>query len=156
MKTPSIFILSILCGILAACEPAATAASTTPVTGTTGTEITLSPGQSVSLAGTDLTITFHSIVADDRCPSEVECVASGPVTVSLAVQQGQAESMDFTLQTFTDQTGRSPNVQFEGITNRAEVGSYVIQLSSVTPYPTNLTTSIDPSEYRVSLIVSNK
>ena len=140
--------------LLAACQPAATPAS--PATGTVNTEITLAPGQSVAVTGTDLTVTFHSIVDDERCPSDVECVASGPVTVSLSVQPGEAESIDFTLQTFTDENGRSPNVQFEGITNRAEVGDYAIQLASVTPYPKNSTARINPSDYRVSLVVSNK
>jgi hypothetical protein len=153
MKTQCIpFVLVIIC-ILAACQPAAT--STAPVAGPVNTEIILAPGQSAAVTGTDLTVTFHSIVGDDRCPSDVECVASGPVTVSLSVQQGDGEPTDFTLQTFTDLNGRSPNVQFEGVTNRAEVGNYVIQIASVTPYPTNLTTKIDPSEYRVSLVVSN-
>ena len=113
------------------------------------------PGQSVAVTDTDLTVAFHSIISDERCPREVECAASGPVTVSLSVQQGDGAPTDFTLQTFTDQNGRSPNVQFEGITNRAEVGDYLIQLVSVTPYPTNSTTKIETSAYRVGLLVSN-
>lgn len=140
--------------ILSACQPAATSSS--PVTGTVNTEITLAPGQSAAVTGTNLTVTFDSVAADDRCPSQVECVASGPVTVSLSVQQGDGEPTDFTLQTFTDQNGRSPNVQFEGVTNQVEVGAYRIQITGVTPYPLNSTTKIQPSEYRLSLLVTNK
>jgi hypothetical protein len=120
------------------------------------TEITLAPDQSTTVAGTDLTVTFHAVVGDERCPSEMECVTSGPVSVSLSIQQGNGTPTDFTLQTFTDQDGRSPNVQFEGVTNRAEVGEYLIQIASVTPYPTNATAKIEPSAYRVGLLVSNK
>jgi hypothetical protein len=126
------------------------------VTGNLNTEITLAPGQSAAVTGTDLTITFHAVISDERCPSEVECAASGPVTVSLSVQQGSGSPTDFTLQTFTEQTGRSPNVKFEGVTNRTEVGNYIIQIQSVTPYPTNLTTKIEPSDYRLGLLILNR
>ena len=153
MKTKWIALIFFLICSLAACQTAATPDS--PMEGTVNTEITLAPGQSVAVAGTDLTVTFHSIVGDERCPSEVECAASGPVTVSLSVQQGEADPIDFTLQTFTDQTGRSPNVQFEGVTNRTEVGDYLIQIASVTPYPQNSTTTIAPSQYRVTLLVTD-
>ena len=154
MKTRCVsLILSLIC-ILTACQPKGTSSS--PVTGTINEEITLVPGQSTAVTGTHLTVTFNSIPSDERCPSEIECAASGPVTISLSLQQGGRVSTDFTLQTFTEQNGRSPNVQFEGVTNRAEVGEYIIQILSVTPYPKNLTTKIDPSDYRISLLISNK
>src|SRR5215211_7493394 len=148
----SFTLLFAMCALVG-CQPAPTSSS--PIPGTVNTEISLTPGQSVAVTETDLTVAFHSIISDERCPSAVECAASGPVTVSLSVQQGDGAPTDFTLQTFTDQNGRSPNVQFEGITNRAEVGDYLIQLVSVTPYPTNSTTKIETSAYRVGLLVSN-
>ena len=154
MKTQYIPFFLILIGLLSACQPEGASAS--PVTGTINQEVNLAPGQSVAVANTDLTVTFQAVVSDERCPSDVECAASGPVTISLSVQEGDGASTDFTLQTFTDQNGRSPNVQFEGVTNRAEVGDYLIQVLRVTPYPKNLTTKIDPSEYRIGLLVSNK
>jgi hypothetical protein len=155
MKTQFISLSLFMICILTACQSAGT---TAPSPGTAGlnTEVTLAPGQSAAVTGTDLTVTFHSIVSDDRCPSDVECAASGPVTVSLSVQQGDEAPNEFTLQTFTDLDGRSPNVQFEGITNRTEVGDYVIQLAGVTPYPTSPSTPIEASAYRVALLISNK
>lgn len=147
------FTLFFIC-LLAACQTATTPSS--PGTATLNTEIILAPDQSAAVTGTDLTITFHSVVSDDRCPSDVECAASGPVTVSLSVQQGNEAPNEFTLQTFTDLDGRSPNVQFEGVTNRAEVGSYIIQIAGVTPYPTSSTIPIEASAYRVALVISNK
>ena len=147
------FILFAIC-ILTSCQSATTPSSPGPAA--LNTEITLSPDQSAAVTGTDLTITFHSIVSDERCPRDVECAASGPVTVSLSVQQGNATPTDFTLQTFTDLNGRSPNVQFEGVTNRAEVGNYVIQIAGVTPYPTSSTTTIEASAYRVALLILNQ
>jgi hypothetical protein len=153
MKTNPISLFLVMTCILAACQ---TDTPPPPTTTTVNHEITLAPDQSATVTDTDLTITFHSVVSDERCPSDVECVASGPVTVSLSVQQGNGTPNDFTLQTFTDVNGRSPNVQFEGITNRAEVGEYVIQIAGVTPYPRNSTTKIEASAYRVALLVSNK
>ena len=145
-------ILFMIC-ILAACQ---SSAPSSPGPAALNTEVTLAPGQSAGVTGTDLTLTFHSVLSDERCPSEIECAASGPVTVSLSVQQGDGKPTDFTLQTFTDLNGRSPNVQFEGVTNRTELGEYAIQIASVTPYPQNLNTEIEASEYRVALLVSNR
>ena len=154
MKIKPVSLFLLLIGSLAACQSTATPSAPGPAT--LNTEITLAPGQSAAVTATDLTVTFHSVVSDERCPSNVECVASGPVTVSLSIQQGEAAPIDFTLQTFTDLNGRSPNVQFEGVTNRAEVGEYVLQLASVTPYPQDPNTKMEPSAYRVSLLVSNQ
>ena len=153
MKARSFFAVLFAICILPACQPAASA---TPGPAALDMEVALAPGESVAVTGTDLTITFHSVVNDERCPSEIECAASGPVTVSLSIQQGDGKPTDFTLQTFTDLDGRSPNVQFEGVTNRAELGGYAIQIASVTPYPQNLNTEIEPSDYRVALLVSSK
>ena len=153
MKTRAFFAVLFAICILPACQ---TATPSTPGPAALNTEITLSPGQSAEVTGTDLTITFDSIISDERCPSKTECAASGPVTVSLSIQQGDGEPTDFTLQTFTDMDGRSPNVQFEGVTNRAELGDYAIQIASVMPYPQNLDTKIEASEYRVALLILNK
>jgi hypothetical protein len=133
-----------------------TATPETSVTAAVNEEFSLAPGQSAAVKGTDLILTFDSVLSDERCPSVVECAASGPVTVSLSVRQGNGTPIDFTLQTFTDQNGRSPNVQFEGVTNRAEVGDYLIRVARVTPYPKDLSPEIGPSEYRVTLLVSRK
>ena len=147
----SILLVTLL---LTACQSERTPSAPAPVP--LDAHIILAPGQSTAETGTDLTITFHSVVSDERCPSQVECAASGPVTVSLSVQQGNGSPNDFTLQTFTDQNGRAPNVQFEGVTNRAEVGEYLIQIAGVTPYPADPSTKIDPSQYRVGLAVLKK
>jgi hypothetical protein len=150
---PFLSCLFLIC-ILAACRTATTQAPPGPAV--PDMEISLAPGQSTTVTGTDLTIIFHAVESDERCPREIECVASGPVTVSLSVQQGDDAPNDFILQTFTDVNGRSPNVQFEGITNRAQVGGYVIQLAAITPYPVDSTTEIEPSAYRLGLMISNQ
>ena len=140
--------------LLAACQAGTTSSS--PTTAALWSEFILAPGQSAAVTGTDLIITFDSVLSDERCPMEVECAASGPVSVALSLQRGNDSPTDFTLQTFTDQTGRSPDVQFEGVTNRTEFGGYIIQITSVTPYPKNPSATIDPSGYRLGLRVSNQ
>jgi hypothetical protein len=150
MKTKLISLFLLIFSLVSACQ----SATPSPVAASVDTEFTLAPEQSAVVADTDLMITFRAVVSDDRCPSEVECAASGPVDVLLSVQQGNQAQTDFNLQTFTDHEGRAPNVPFEGLTNPAEVGGYLIRLVGVTPYPENPEVKIEPSEYRVTLLVS--
>jgi hypothetical protein len=153
MKTRYIALILLSFSILSACQRTDSPAE---VAATVDMEFNLAPDQSAVVRDTGLTITLDSVVGDDRCPSEVECVASGPVEVSLSVQKGNETPADFTLQTFTDQNGRSPNLAFEGITNQVEVAGYLIRIVAVTPYPQNPEVKMDPSDYHVTLLVSNK
>lgn len=57
----------------AACQNVATSSN---ITATTDQEFTFAPGQSAVITDADLTITFKSILSDDRCPSEVEIPVS--------------------------------------------------------------------------------
>lgn len=153
MKAKFIIQLLILICILAACQ---TATPPSSINVPMGTEFNLSAGQSTIITGTDLTVTFDSVTSDGRCPSEVECAASGPVTVSLSLQQENEPATSLTLQTFTDQNGHAPNRDFEGIENRVEVGDFLIQIMGVFPYPKNLSAQIKQTKYQVTLLVSSK
>ena len=150
MKTILLSFILLILSFISACQ----VASPPPVAAKVDAAFTLAPDQSAAVEGTDLTITFRSVSGDDRCPSEVECAASGPVDVLLSVQNGK-ESRDFNLQAFTDHKGIAPSVPFEGLTNPIEVGGYLIRINGVTPYPANPEITIEPSDYRVTLIVSN-
>jgi hypothetical protein len=151
MKTNLLPLFLIILSVVSACQTA----PPSPVAAIVDTEFTLAPEQSAVVEGTDLTITFHAVVSDDRCPSEVECAASGPVDVLLSIQQGNAAAAEFNLQTFTDHKGIAPSVPFEGLTNPIEVGGYLVRVAGVTPYPANPEIAIEPSDYRVTLLVSN-
>ena len=150
MKTKKLFLFLLFGYILAGCR---TAVPLPLLTARTDNEFTLAPEQSAVVTGADLTITLNSVVSDDRCPSEAECVASGSVTVSLSVQQGDDPAADLTLQTFTDQAGYAPEGEFEGIQDRVEIGSYLIRLVRVLPYPHNQSEEIKDADYQVTLIV---
>jgi hypothetical protein len=153
MKTKISFLVLCFACILGGCR---TATPLPLLTAGMDNEFTLAPGQSAAVTGADLTITFNSVVSDDRCPSEVECVASGSVAVSLSVQQGGDPATDVTLQTFTDQEGYAPEREFEGIQNRAETDNTVMRLVRVLPYPQNLSEEIKDDDYQVTLLVTGK
>ena len=151
MKTKNLFLFLLFGFILAGCR---TAAPLPLLTARMDNEFTLALEQSAVVTGADLTITLNSVVSDDRCPSEVECVASGSVTVSLSVQPGDDSAADLTLQTFTDQEGYAPEREFEGIQDHVDMGSYVIRLVRILPYPHNQSEEIKDADYQVTLIVT--
>ena len=143
----------LLFSLLVACQ------SVTPlpnIDAPTDSEFTLAPGQTVTITDTELTIRLIGVTDDERCPSEIECVVSGPVSVSLSVQMEDGTPTDLNLQTFTSNNGRAPDMQFEGIKDRAEYEGYVIRIVSVLPYPAKSFNEIKDSEYRVTLVVTKK
>ena len=121
-----------------------------------GVEFVLAPGGSATIKDTGLMINLISVVSDERCPSEVECAASGPVQLSLAAQKDNGPSAELAIQTFTDNDGRSPPMEFEGITDRIEYGGYLIRIMGVLPYPEDPSTSIRQNDYRVSFVVTKQ
>ena len=137
--------------LLAACQ---TATRLPYMTTTTNHEFILAPGQTIVVTDADLTVAFHSILSDERCPSNVDCVFSGPVDVSISAQKGDKPPADITLQVFTDYNGRARAGLFGKITDRAGVGDCLIRIVGVTPYPKDQSTPIEPSEYRVAFLIT--
>ena len=125
-----------------------------PVTVTYNTEFTLAPNQIATLTDTNLTIRLIGVTGDQRCPSEIECAASGPVSLSLSAQIGDSEPTNINLQVFTSNNGLAPDMQFEGIEDRMVFEGYLIRVVSVLPYPAKTFDEIKVSEYRVIFIVS--
>ena len=146
-----VFVLAVF--FLSACM---SATPLSPVTAALGEEITLAPGQSATIADSGLSLTLVSVPGDQRCPLEVECTETGPVTVAISAQKDGTEPVEFTLQTFTDTDGRAPEGPFEGIRDRVEVGGYKIRVKAVLPHPLNFDDLIEPDEYRVSFVIEEK
>ncbi|HEX5809968.1 MAG TPA: hypothetical protein VFY25_14965 [Anaerolineales bacterium] len=143
--------LGLICVLAAACQ-----AANPTIEAPLNTEFTLARDQSARIKTTDLTVTFSSVLSDDRCPIEVECAASGPVTVSLAIHRaGEDLPVNVTMETFTDQEGRAPAEELEGVEPSADIGEYVIHVVSVLPYPRNLS-GIKASDYQATFIVIPK
>jgi hypothetical protein len=148
MKFITLIILVLLA--LTACQ----SATPSPITGVLASEFTLAPDQTVTIENTGLSIKLISVTADQRCPSEIECAMSGPVSLSIAVQKDTTLPIEYALQTFTSNNGRAPDGPFEGIDDRIEYEGYTIQVKSVLPYPAKSFDEIRDSEYRVSFLVT--
>ncbi|MFZ5879321.1 MAG: hypothetical protein ACOY0R_08115 [Chloroflexota bacterium] len=137
--------------LLAACQPAT---PPPPLTASVGTEFTLAPGGSALIEEAGLTLTLIAVSSDERCPSKIECFASGPVTLSVSAQKGSGEATDLILQTFTSNDGLAPTMEFEGIQSQTLFEGYHIKVTSVLPYPARSMTEIADADYRVSFLVS--
>ena len=142
----------LLAYLFAVCIPAACQSAIPLVDTNINKEFSLAPGQTARIRGTDLTLTFNAVLSDDRCPIEVECAASGPVTVSLTVQRGDIVPAGLALETLTDEEGRSPGVPFEGIQDSVEAGDYIVRLLGVLPHPRNLS-GIKAADYEATFVV---
>ena len=167
MRCFAIFLVGMF--LLTACQPA------TPQSlnvATTGIEFPLAPAETITIIdpgpnnlepnqpltiyGEKLNIELIGVTSDERCPSEIECAMSGPVSISLSVQLGDANPVDIDLQTFTDYNGRAPNKEFEGIKSRVTYEGYLILVAGVLPYPAKSTAEIKDSDYRVTLVVQKE
>lgn len=147
---PSIILFFL---ILTSCQAAT---PPPPITASVGDEFILASGQPAAIINTDLTLRLIGISNDGRCPSEIECAISGPVSLTISIQKGDHEPTEFALQTFTDDDGRAPEGPFEGIQDRVEYEGYIFRIKAVSPYPVNLNDTIKDSEYRVSFTVVSK
>jgi hypothetical protein len=150
MKIRTTVPLILLLCLLTGCQ----AGTPQPITAATDAEIILSVGQTVSLSDANLSITLLEVVSDERCPSEIECAASGPVTLRLSILGNNGAAAEEMLQTFTDNNGLAPSMEFEGIQSSTIVDEYQIRILGVSPYPKDRSDSIKPSEYKVTLKVS--
>lgn len=126
------------------------------ITAEAGSEFTLGIGQSAAIEDAGLTITLKDVTGDDRCPYELECAMSGPVSLTITVQKDSETPVDFDLQSFTDYEGRSPEGHFEGIESQVEYEGYVIEVKGILPFPQRSHNEIQDSQYRVTLIVNKK
>ncbi len=146
---PIIFLLI----VLSSCQ---TAPPTPPVAVSVSDEFILRPGQSAAILGTDLTLKLIAVSSDERCPLKMECAMSGPVTLSISIQSAENIPAEFSLQTFTDNNGRTPEMSFEGIQDRMEYEGYIFQVKAVQPFPLKRFGEIKDSEYQVSFVVTSK
>lgn len=146
---PVILLLLLLTSCQAAPPPP-------PTTASVGDEFILIPNQSATILGTDLTLRLLAVSNDARCPLDIECAESGPVTLTISLQKDGNDPAEFTLQTFTDNDGRAPQGPFEGIQDRMEYEGCIVRVKAVLPYPLIFSDKIKDSEYQVSFVVTLK
>jgi hypothetical protein len=108
-----------------------------------GIRFKLVKDQVASIDNRALLIELTGITEDSRCPSDVNCVWSGQVSVSLKVSlKGQAEQLlSFTLTGKNDQLAQQ------------KIAGYVIEVLEVSPYSVT-TKPIAEDEYVVALMVT--
>lgn len=99
-------------------------------------DLMLTVGETAEATG--LSLTFNSIVQDDRCPSDAKCQEGGAVTVSLTLT--------------TDNQTETLNYSSDGVP--LSFGGYNIAIVEVMP-KLLLNTEISPNDYIVTFNVSS-
>lgn len=102
----------------------------------------LQGGQSARINAEDLTIQFTRIVQDSRCPSDVQCIRAGDVTVGLTVSKG-SNTQALELTSGAAETATS-----------AKFDDYTVKLSEVRPTSKTSTQTLSLADYTISLSVS--
>ncbi len=100
--------------------------------------------QIASYDAADLHLRFVNVTEDSRCPSDVQCVWEGQVTISLeATRSSDSGSDNFSLTIGPDNE-----------LSTRKVDGHLVRLVGVEPYPVS-TEPILPSEYMATLIIHN-
>lgn len=100
-------------------------------------------GQTAVVSPEQLAITLKAITEDSRCPTNVQCIHAGWVTVEVSVQKDGESIGDFELTLGAALESQSPEASFEGL---------VIRLLEVNPYPQD-PGAIEQGDYVVRLVV---
>jgi hypothetical protein len=104
-------------------------------------ELTLAPGQTRSVNGTDVSIRFEAVVGDNRCPADAICILGGSADVRIQVRGPGGSAQPYELR-----TGDQRPVQHGGLR---------IELVEVTPYPFS-SLPFDPADYRIKLRITRQ
>jgi hypothetical protein len=104
--------------------------------------VTLAPGESAAIGGTDASIWLRGVTSDSRCPRTVQCITAGRATVELELADTSLEAPTVMVPLST--------APYEDM---ATVHGYImVRLLAVTPYPDSAV-PIPADEYRVTLSV---
>jgi len=144
-------VVTVLLILLPACQPAT---PRPPIDTTVGGIFTLAPGETANIIDAGFAVSLQSAGNDARCPANVECAESGPVSISITVEKGSETSVQFNMQTFTSDDGQATEFTFEGIQSQVEFEGYTIKITSVLPYPQELEEKIKDRDYRVTFVVN--
>lgn len=116
-------------------------------------EFALVSGQSAVLQDAGLRVTFKGVLNDGRCPLDIECAESGPVNLAVTLQVGSEAPQELVFQTFTNDVGNVPEMEFQGMQTSVEIGDLLLHVQKVLPFPIS-STEIQPDEYVVSFLVT--
>ncbi len=131
---------------LGSTSPASTESPTANVTAAPQIHLTqpftMRVGESVAFE--DYTITFIEVTEDSRCPSDVQCVQAGWVTVKLEVRSKGKPFAEVELSFGGFGADKSSN---------ANMGGLLTELIDVQPVPVS-TQPLAPEDYEITLVVS--
>jgi hypothetical protein len=105
-----------------------------------GQEFTLSVGQSVMVAGENLSIKFIDVTSDSRCPKGATCIWEGEVSALIEIT-----SSGSTYRKVLTQPGSSSST-------KTSFTNYEIMFD-IQPYP-ELNKEIDRKDYRLELVIN--
>lgn len=103
-----------------------------------GEVFVMEPGQEMTNSTADLTIKWLEVSEDSRCPKNTNCVWEGQAKMNLLVN---GDPIVLTLR-----EGKPEEA-------KANSGGYVFEAQQLDPYPEG--TVIDPTQYRLQLLVSS-
>jgi hypothetical protein len=105
-----------------------------------GKDFRLEEAQSARIEGTDLVVTFTRLVSDSRCPTNVTCIQAGEATIAIKVT-GLDGPQSFHLTT----PGNAG-------ANEKRLGTFLIQLQEVEPYPMDPADGAVPDVHAVAVL----
>lgn len=101
----------------------------------------LARGETISIEGTPLSLSFVRVSGDSRCPADAVCILGGDATVHV---RARLEERETELELHTGDEDRSS----------ATIGAYRVTLTELRPYPFS-SRPVDPDEYRATLHVAD-
>ena len=129
----------LVAAVLGACSSGGVVPTETGNPSPSARTLSVNAGQTASVPGSDVRITFRSVTEDSRCPLDVTCVWEGNGQVALTVSS-PGGSEDVVLNTTTQP-------------RRVDVTGIRIVLASLAPYPSG--EPIDPDEYIVTFEIED-
>ena len=111
-----------------------------------GEVFTLGAGQDATIDGEGLRVKFGQVLADSRCPRQVNCFWTGEARISVLVQQRDAEPAAVQ---FNTNPAPNQNKQIE------KIAPHTIELRSLDPYP-ETPAKIPFAEYRATFLVNKE
>ena len=101
---------------------------------------TLKPGEAAAVGTERVQVQFDRVVADSRCPRDVQCITAGDATVRVRVALPGKPAASIDLKT-------TPNGA------RATVGTYALALSDLAPLGLS-TAPVKDADYRATFVLA--
>ncbi|MGH9329271.1 MAG: hypothetical protein ACRD09_02410 [Vicinamibacterales bacterium] len=120
---------------MTACHESSPAGPTVPL----NQQFVLAPGQTATVEGASVRVSFLRVLGDSRCPADALCIQGGDAIVQIEVHPDGGGVRPYELH-----TGDMRPVKHDDLT---------IELVQLSPYPFSSRT-IQPDEYRATLRVA--